>query len=90
MKIGEYWANGLPVVLTRGVGDDSAIIERERFGGALFDPEGTDIDHALETVLKVLTVADQRARTAELADRYRSMDLTTAAYAAILKALPEG
>ncbi|MCC7503430.1 MAG: glycosyltransferase, partial [Flavobacteriales bacterium] len=74
MKIGEYWANGLPVVLTRGVGDDSAIIERERFGGALFDPEGTDIDHALETVLKVLTVADQRARTAELADRYRSMD----------------
>lgn len=90
MKIGEYWANGLPVVLTRGVGDDSSIIEHEHFGGALFDPEDRDIDQALDHVLNVLAVPDQRARTATLADRYRSMDLTKAAYAAILSALPKG
>ncbi|MBK9286297.1 MAG: glycosyltransferase [Flavobacteriales bacterium] len=89
MKIGEYWANGLPVVLTRGVGDDSSIIEQELYAGALFDPEGDDIDQALDRVLQLLSVPEQRERTAELADRYRSMDLTKAAYAAILEALPK-
>ena len=90
MKIGEYWANGLPVVLTRGVGDDSSIIEQEPFGGALFDPEGTDLDQALDHVLQLLTVPEQRERTAALSDRYRSMDFTKAAYVRIMAALPKG
>ena len=36
IKIGEYWANGLPVLLTPSVGDDSAIIAAEN-GGTVFD-----------------------------------------------------
>jgi glycosyltransferase involved in cell wall biosynthesis len=76
MKVGEYWANGLPVLLTRGVGDDSGIIDREEWAGATFDPEGDDLAPALSKVLKLIDLPEQRARTAALAERYRSMDLT--------------
>jgi len=87
MKIGEYWAAGLPVLLTRGVGDDSAIIASEPDGGALFDPEGKDLDAALDRVLALIGAPGQRERTALLAARYRSMDITVAAYRAIFGAL---
>jgi glycosyltransferase involved in cell wall biosynthesis len=87
MKIGEYWAAGLPVLLTRGVGDDSAIITAEPAGGALFDPEGADLDAALGQVLALIGTPGQRERTALLAGRYRSMELTVAAYRAIFGAI---
>lgn len=80
MKIGEYWANGLPVLLTRGVGDDSAIVEKEPLAGAVFDPEGSDLPAAIARVLDVIKRPDQREATAALAARYRSMDLTRQAY----------
>ncbi len=86
MKIGEYWAAGLPVLLTRGVGDDSAIIAGEPEGGALFDPEGDDIGPALAHVLALIRLPDQRARTAALAVKYRSMAITEQVYRRIFEA----
>lgn len=86
MKLGEYWANGLPVLLTRGVGDDSAIIEGDPWGGAVFDPEGDDLRPALARVLKVIDRPGQREATAALAARHRSMDLTREVYREILGA----
>lgn len=86
MKLGEYWANGLPVLLSRGVGDDSAIIEREPFAGALFDPLGADLVSGMDRIRNILTMPQQRMRTAELADRYRSMEFTRQAYRRILGA----
>ena len=32
IKVGEYYANGLPVIITQGVGDDSDIILNEKLG----------------------------------------------------------
>jgi glycosyltransferase involved in cell wall biosynthesis len=84
MKIGEYWANGLPVLLTRGVGDDSALVEGDPFAGAVFDPEGDDLGPAMARVTEVIARRDQRAATAALAARYRSMDFTRDAYREIL------
>ncbi len=86
MKIGEYWANGLPVLLTRGVGDDSAIIEGDPLGGAVFDPEGDDLAPALTRVLEVIARPGQRVGTAALAARYRSMDITRDVYRGIMSA----
>ena len=80
MKIGEYWANGLPVLLTKGVGDDSRIVEADPFAGAVFDPEGSDLPAAIARVREVLREPDQRERTGALASRYRSMELTRLAY----------
>ncbi len=84
MKVGEYWANGLPVLLTRGVGDDSGIIMNEPLGGALFDPEGGDLEPALLRVMEIIAGPGQRAATAALADRYRSMDITRDVYREVL------
>ena len=84
MKIGEYWANGLPVLLTRGVGDDSAIIEQDPYAGAVFDPEGSDLPSAMLSVLRTIAQKDQRIRTSHLATKYRSMDRTREAYRTIL------
>jgi hypothetical protein len=84
MKIGEYWANGLPVVLTRGVGDDSRIIANDAWAGALFDPEGNDVEAALDRVLGTIAREGQRSTTAALGGEHRSMRFTTEAYRKIL------
>ncbi len=67
IKIGEYWACGLPVVLTKGVGDDSDIIESEG-GGILFDP--SQIEHVNWTSLQRQLFQHQNWR--QLAKKYRS------------------
>jgi len=84
MKIGEYWANGLPVLLTRGVGDDSGIVACEPFAGALFDPLGDDLFDALDRVMAMIARPGQRASTSLLAQRYRSMDITREVYQRVL------
>lgn len=60
IKIGEYWASGLPVFLTHGVGDDSEIVATEG-DGAVFDlsrPES--IPSALALLRATLSQPDYR------------------------------
>ena len=82
IKIGEYWASGLPVLLTPGVGDDSAIIETEG-GGAVFDmtQPGSVADHQLGALL---AQPGLRARIHALAVRHRSIERAREAYATLL------
>ena len=81
IKVGEYWASGLPVVLTEGVGDDSNIIEQEG-GGAIFNVEQpTSIPAAIERVAGILHQPDYRQQTSQLAARHRSPDRARQAYA---------
>ena len=83
IKVGEYWANGLPVLLTTGVGDDSAIIEREG-GGAVFNLEQPgSVPVALLTIQALLEASDCRANTYQLAARYRSVERAREAYTAL-------
>ena len=86
IKIGEYWANGLPVLVSPGVGDDSAIIAAEG-GGAVFDLNlPASLPAALESVAAVLARPDYRARIHGLALRHRSIERARVAYAALLPA----
>lgn len=87
VKNGEYWANGLPVVMTRGVSDDSALIEGEPLAGALFDPEGDDLGAALMRIEQVLERADQRQLTMAFARQHRGMHHLRAAYASLMSKL---
>lgn len=80
VKNGEYWANGLPVLLTRGVSDDSALIEAEPLAGAVFDPAGEDLDAALEHIGDLLTRSDQRMLTATFGARARPSSALEHAY----------
>lgn len=72
VKVGEYWANGLPVLISKGVGDDALIIKEAKAGG-IFDLEANNHKQALEDVLKVLNT-DHKEAIVELARRYRSRD----------------
>lgn len=87
IKVGEYWASGLPVLLTRGVADDSGTIARESMAGALFDPEGDDIGPALDHVMRILADPGQRARTALLAAEHRSPGRVREVYTEVLDTL---
>ncbi|WP_205499632.1 hypothetical protein [Rufibacter psychrotolerans] len=79
-KNGEYWASGLPILITNGVGDDSDIIEREG-GGAVFDlsVKGS-LANALLKMRELLKNPDYRSKVRELAIRHRNLSTTKKAY----------
>jgi glycosyltransferase involved in cell wall biosynthesis len=81
VKTGEYWANGLPVLLTEGVGDECNYLESFR-GGALLNIN--DPIPALEKMKSLLLDPDLRNYIPELAKKYRSFDQVTHAYRKIL------
>lgn len=80
IKVGEYWASGLPVLLTEGVGDDSDIIQQES-GGALFNlSQPGSVNAALRHLQTILRDPGHRHKVRELAVRYRSIEGARAAY----------
>lgn len=88
IKIGEYWANGLPVLVTPGVGDDSAIIEAEG-GGAVFDlSQPGSVPTALARLAALLQSPTHRHDIRKLAVKYRSVGRATEAYDLLLAARP--
>ena len=86
VKIGEYWASGMPVLLTRGVGDDEKIIQ-ENAAGVIIDFEVTGYPRALRQMKDLLreerTALTQRI--APLAKRYRSFEIISRGYAHIFE-----
>jgi glycosyltransferase involved in cell wall biosynthesis len=85
IKIGEYWASGLPVLVTPGVGDDSAIIEAEA-GGAVFDvTRPGSVAAALVRLNQLIAEPAYRSRIRQLAVKYRSLDQARQAYQALLQ-----
>lgn len=85
VKIGEYWASGLPVLLTEGVGDDSDIIKAEG-GGAVFNLQHpASVSGAIQRIEAILHQPDHRQQIHQLAVRYRSLDHARKAYQALLR-----
>lgn len=54
VKVGEYWANGLPVLLTKGVGDDGEIIQNEGGGAEFSLAEQDSLSGALYSLEKII------------------------------------
>jgi glycosyltransferase involved in cell wall biosynthesis len=80
VKVGEYWANGLPVLLTEGIGDDSDIIKKEG-GGALFSLTVADsVERALVQMVSILQDPMHRQEIPALARKYRSPERIKEAY----------
>ncbi len=82
IKNGEYWANGLPVILTVGIGDDSRIISAEG-GGATFSLEPNTLKEALvsiEAMIKSYPRAELSERIRQIAFRHRSFDIAREVY----------
>jgi glycosyltransferase involved in cell wall biosynthesis len=80
IKIGEYWASGLPVLLPEGIGDDSDIIKQEG-GGAIFNLDRPiSVSEALANVAQQIAQPSYRQRVRHLAERHRSIELSRQAY----------
>lgn len=85
IKHGEYWANGLPILLPDGVGDDSAIVQREG-GGVVFDlTRSGSVQKSLQELQKMMADSKYRATSHELAYRYRSLSTARIAYDTVVK-----
>lgn len=80
IKNGEYWANGLPILLTEGVGDDSNIIKNEG-GGALFNLDNPNsLPKALAKIKRIISKDNYRAGIVKLAEKHRSFNAVKEAY----------
>lgn len=80
VKVAEYWACGLPILLTEGVGDESTVILREG-GGAIFNlAHPASIGQALTCIQAQLAAPDCRMRMRRLAKRYRSPERNRLAF----------
>jgi len=87
VKDGEYWANGLPILLPDMVGDDSEIIKTEG-GGAIIDVNNTEkIKIAFAQIDNQIKKGFAgRAEIAALAIKHRNPDISIKVYKEILDA----
>lgn len=80
VKNGEYWASGLPILLTDGVSDDHRIIRGDPRAGAVYAPDLHDLDKAIQHVLSLVREDHGRDHIMGLARRYRSMEIAERCY----------
>lgn len=85
IKTGEYWAMGLPVVITRDISDDSDIIEKENIG-AVIDLNTDSYQKAVLKIDDLLTNTDPETRYQKInavARKYRSFEIADSVYTSL-------
>jgi len=91
IKDGEYWALGLPVVITKNISDDSEIIERFRIGAII---EKLDNDSYMNAIKKIDALLNNHERhettkkIQQVAHQFRDFQLARAVYSKIYS-MPE-
>lgn len=86
IKDGEYWAKGLPVVITKDISDDSDIIKQEQIGYVLEQVNQKEFRNAVELIDRLLKKEGRSSlqkRIREIAVRYRSYNVAKEVYTAI-------
>ncbi|HEX4735765.1 MAG TPA: glycosyltransferase [Thermoleophilaceae bacterium] len=73
-KVGQYWAMGLPVIATRGLGDVDAIVASERVGVVVRDHTDDAYRAALDELRPLLADSDLAARCRAAAERHYGLD----------------
>jgi len=75
VKVGEYLATGLPVVITSGIGDYSALIEKERLGAVVDSLTPAEYLESTERLLSLWAEgASLRDRCRGAAETHASLD----------------
>lgn len=83
VKIGEYWAMGLPVLIPEAIGDDSEIIRLNGAGATFCFPNLQPAFEAITVLLQADSVS-RRKNIRELALRYRNFGLHEQVYKNII------
>ncbi len=82
VKVAEYWACGLPILIPDGIGDDSQILKETGLGVVMEDLDHPEkYFHQLEALIK----ANRREEIRQLAIKYRNPDTVKTAYQILLK-----
>ncbi len=80
IKIGEYWACGLPVIITENVGDDSDFIEEQGIGVKLKNGwKDQSPSFYLNMVAELKEIKD-KPRIRSIAEQRRSLNNVVKAY----------
>ena len=85
IKDGEYWAMGLPIVITKNISDDSEIIQKENIGYVLQDLSEKEYVNACENI-DTLIKMDKKKLTQKIisvAKKYRSYEIADLIYSRI-------
>jgi glycosyltransferase involved in cell wall biosynthesis len=83
IKNGEYWACGLPILMTDGISDDYLMM-RQGIGGQVYGPDLHGLDEALDGIARMIAMPDRRERMRALAERFRSLALAREVYRAVI------
>lgn len=89
IKHGEYWANGLPMLLDYSIGDDSELTLKNRAGIVVNMSNGINQDDWNQLKLIIEETKNNRAsnRMVSLAMKYRNFDNVRKAYVQVLSAV---
>jgi len=84
IKVGEYWACGLPVIIPDGIGDDSQILKKTGLGVVI-----KDIEHLKKYFhqLDVLIKDNKKEEIRQMAVKYRNPDIVKKAYEKLIYGL---
>lgn len=81
IKDGEYWAMGLPVVISPDISDDSGIIENEKIGVIVNFKQTTGMSKAVLEIKELLKSKKILKNTiVQVAERYRSYRIANSIY----------
>lgn len=81
IKNAEYWANGLPVLMTSGVGDDASIMESENAGAVFRGVEDkVGIRNGLDKIQQLVKEQGVRKRLFKLAAKHRNFERVREVY----------
>ncbi len=84
IKNGEYWAMGLPVVITKNISDDSDIIQNNNIGYVLNSLNDKEYQNAILKIESLLVNKENlKIKIIEVAKKYRSFDIAESIYKSI-------
>ena len=84
IKDGEYWAMGLPVIISPNISDDSDIIEKEQTGLVLDYTSPDQIKAALLKIEQLLkSQGELKKKIRSIAEKYRSFTIAEKIYSEI-------
>ncbi len=83
IKNGEYWAMGLPVVITKNISTDSELIEKNNCGYVLKELTHSEYKNAIEKINVLLNEKNHKSKIRELAETQRNFNLAQAVYSQI-------
>lgn len=83
IKDGEYWALGLPIVITNNISDDSEIVEKHKIGAVMREFTAAEYLRCIteiDTLLRTHTADELYEKVRKVAEQYRSFEIAEKIY----------